>query len=181
VRQPEWRETRNRGSEPGDETARDRVRGDNADLLPDDRSDACLEGVPGSGNPDPAAGPHDRSDHVVAGEVPLGFGDVQVEAADAARALDHVDQLFPVREVYDEHDLLATARSKLDHAWVAIDDDRAPVRVARDLLHARDRARAEVLDQRGPVERCAIPKPEWQPTVGDEAVGNPTPGPQLTW
>jgi hypothetical protein len=130
-----------------------------ADLLPDDRSDSGLEGIPGPRNPDAAVGSHDRPDHVVAAEVPLGLGDVQVEAADAARALDDVDQLFPVREVHHEHDLLVAARSQLDHPRVAVDDDRAPIRLVRDLLHAGNRPRAEVLDQRGPVERPVIRQP----------------------
>src|SRR4029453_5542128 len=87
VRQPELQESRHGGAEPRDETAGDRVRGGDADLLPDDCPDSGLERIPGPWYPDAAVGPDDRADHVVAGEVPLGFGDVQVEAADAAPPL----------------------------------------------------------------------------------------------
>ena len=68
---------------------------------------------------------------------------------------------------------------QLEHAGVATDDDRAPVRASGDVLDARDGAGCEVGDERLPVEGAAEGETQEQAPVRGETVGLAAPGAQL--
>jgi hypothetical protein len=97
VSQPERLQPRHGNAMSLDDPCGDRARTGHADPLPDDRSHAGLERVPGAGRPDPGPGAHEPTDDRVGFEGPIGALDVGVEVEDAPRALHHVDQAFPVR------------------------------------------------------------------------------------
>ena len=84
------------------------------------------------------------------------IGEVEVQAGDAAGALHDVDELVPVRQVRAQEEVVVAARGELEHAGLAADDDRAPVGIAVDCLHAWNRAGGEVRGQVRPVERAAV-------------------------
>jgi hypothetical protein len=107
---------------------------------------------------------------IIAGQVPYRLLGVKVEARDAPRAADHMDQLLPVRQVRAQDEVVRASRRQLEHAGIPTDGDRAPVRAAGDVLDAWDRARREIGDHRVPVERATERQPKQQAPVGDQPV-----------
>ncbi len=99
--------------------------------------------------------------------------EVEVEACDAARTLNDVDQVLPVRQVRAEQEVVVAAGLELEDAGVTVDDDRAAVRRPGYMLNAGDCPRGEVGNQRVPVERTAKREAKEQTAVGCEAVALP--------
>jgi hypothetical protein len=68
----------------------------------------------------------------------------EVKVRDPASASDQMNQLLPMRQVGDKHEVIVTAREELDSTGIAVDEDRAPVGSSRDMLDAGDRPCCEI-------------------------------------
>jgi hypothetical protein len=90
-----------------------------------------------------------------------------------------MDEVFPVRQVQHEEEVIVAPAGELEDARIAVDDDRPPVDAARDVLDARDRPRGEVGEQRAPVQLAGERQPQREPAVRGEAVRLPAPAAEL--
>src|SRR5262249_60427653 len=139
-------------------------------LLSDDRPHARLEGVPRPRWPDAWPRAQHPPDNGFVAERASRLVQREIEIRNLPGALDDVNQLVPVRQMRAEQQMVCAAANELEYPRVAVDDDRSPVRVGRDVLHAGDRASRKVCEQRIPVERAAKREPQNEAAVGREPV-----------
>jgi hypothetical protein len=95
---------------------------------------------------------------------------IEVEAGDPASPVDHVDELFPVRQVSEKHQVVVTTGKELEDTWVAVDDDRPSISAPVHVLDTRDCLSGEAADHRFPVQRAVEGEPQSQAAVGHEPV-----------
>src|SRR5439155_6644884 len=91
-----------------------------------------------------------------------------------------VDQALPVWKVRDQPELAVGGGCELDHAGIAVDDDRPAVADAVHRLDAGNSPRAQLRDEPSPVERPLVGEPQREPAVGGQPVATPPPRPQRT-
>jgi hypothetical protein len=113
--------------------------------------------------------------------VTCGLVQLEVEARDPASAFHEMDELFPVREMSAEQEVVIATRRQLENTGIVVDDDRPSVGGSGDLLDAGNRPGREEGDHRVPVERPVEREPQHETAVGNEAVGCASPRPQLAW
>jgi hypothetical protein len=118
----------------------------------------------------PRSSSKQRPDDRIAVERAARLFEVEVEVGNAAGVLHEVDESVPAGQVRAQQEVIGAARQEFQHAGVAVDHDRAPVRVSRDVLDAGDRACGEVADERLPVEWAVEGKPQEQTAIGDQPV-----------
>ncbi len=129
MRQAERLEARHTRAETLDQPPGDRVCRSNGDLLPDDRADADLERAPGPGSPQPRPLHDQRADDLVLGKDADRLVELEVEVRDVPRTLHDVHELFPVRQMGRQQQMVVAARAQLEDAGCIADDDRPAIRV----------------------------------------------------
>ena len=134
---------------------------------------------PGARDANPRSALNQRPDDGICGELGQGLVEVDVEVRDAARPLDDVDELLPVRQVRSEQEVVVASRRELEHTRARRDDDRPAVCPTGDVLDARYGAGGEVPEHRVPVQRSVKRQPEDQASVGDEPIGHAPAGTEL--
>jgi len=127
-----------------DEPSGNRVGRRDSDLLADDRTHASFNRTPSPWRAKPGSSSEQRADGRVARKVSGWLVQAEVKVRDPASASDQMNQLLPMRQVGDKHEVIVTAREELDSTGIAVDEDRAPVGSSRDMLDAGDRPCCEI-------------------------------------
>ncbi len=166
VGEPEWSQSGNRAAVPLNQPSGDRVCGGERDPLADDRAHTGLEGIPCSRRAQTRSRPDERAEGGIHGQRASSLVEIEVEVWDTPRPLYDVHELFPVREMRAQNEVITGAGKELEDAGVAADDDRPPVGVRLDVFDAGNCLRGEVGRSRLPVEQTSTRQPEGEAAVG---------------
>ena len=122
------------------------------DLLTDDSTHGDLEAVDVSGYPHPGTSQHERSEHLVGGEVTVDHHWVGIQVEKSAATLHGGGQIPEVGQVEPALDPVGL-RGEADPAEPVRQPQSARVRARIGLLDARQHTGRQVVEQRGGVER----------------------------